>query len=68
MAQIALAHKKCKVIAIAGSQDKVDELKKMGCHVVLNYKDKDFAKGLRAAGRIDVYFDNGERLRHKNVS
>lgn len=57
--QIALAHKKCKVIAIAGTEDKCRQLRELGCHVVLNYNDKDYAKKLRAAGRIDVYFDNG---------
>ncbi|GMK56318.1 hypothetical protein CspeluHIS016_0301580 [Cutaneotrichosporon spelunceum] len=56
--QIALAHKRCKVIAIAGSQDKVDELKALGCKTVLNYKEDGFARNLRKAGRIDVYFDN----------
>lgn len=58
--QIALAHKKCKVIAIAGTPDKVEHLRKLGAHVVLNYKDKDFAKQLKKAGRIDLYFDNGK--------
>ena len=62
--QIATAHKKCKVIAIAGSDDKVELLKSLGAHVVINYKKKDWAKQLRAAGGIDVYFDNvgGEML------
>lgn len=58
--QIAVAHKKCKVIAIAGAEDKCAELRALGATVVLNYKDKDFTKKLRAAakGGIDVYFDN----------
>ncbi|CAK9783330.1 NAD(P)-binding protein [Cutaneotrichosporon oleaginosum] len=62
--QIAVAHKRCKVIAIVGSQDKVDQLKALGCEIVLNYKQEGFAGRLRAAGRIDVYFDNvgGELL------
>jgi NADPH-dependent curcumin reductase CurA len=34
----------------------------MGCHLVLNYKDKDFRKQFNQAGLIDVYFDNGELL------
>lgn len=57
--QIALAHPKCKVAAIAGSAEKLDELKKMGVHHALNYKDADFAKQLRKVGLVDVYFDNG---------
>ena len=31
----------------------------MGCHIVLNYKDKAFRKEFRKIGLIDVYFDNG---------
>ncbi|BEJ13576.1 hypothetical protein CspHIS471_0307500 [Cutaneotrichosporon sp. HIS471] len=62
--QIALAHKRCKVIAIVGSQDKVEQLKALGCEIVLNYKQEGFAGRMRAAGSIDVYFDNvgGELL------
>ncbi|BEI82746.1 hypothetical protein CcaverHIS002_0306140 [Cutaneotrichosporon cavernicola] len=56
--QIALAHKRCKVIAIVGSQDKVEQLKALGCEIVLNYKQEGFAGRMRAAGSIDVYFDN----------
>jgi NADPH-dependent curcumin reductase CurA len=57
--QIALSHPKCQVTAIAGSEDKLAELRKMGVHHALNYKDKDFAKQLRKTGHVDVYFDNG---------
>lgn len=57
--QIALAHPKCKVIAIAGSADKCAKLKQMGCHAALNYKDADFQKQFRKVGLVDVYFDNG---------
>lgn len=56
--QIALAHKNCKVIAIVGSQEKVDLLAKMGVHYPLNYKVPGFAGRLRAAGGIDVVFEN----------
>lgn len=61
--QIALAHKSCKVIAIVGSQEKVDLLNKLGA-TALNYRLSGFAGRLRAAGGIDVYFDNvgGELL------
>jgi len=57
--QLALAHPKCKVIAIAGSADKCAKLKAMGCHAALNYKDADFQKQFRKVGLVDVYFDNG---------
>ncbi|WVW80623.1 hypothetical protein I302_102609 [Kwoniella bestiolae CBS 10118] len=56
--QIAVAHPKCTVTAIAGSQEKLDYLKKLGAHNVLNYKDSDFKKKFKAVGHIDVYFDN----------
>jgi NADPH-dependent curcumin reductase CurA len=58
--QIALAHPKCKVVAIAGSVDKCTKLKEMGCHTVLNYKDKGWQKKLKEVGLVDVYFDNGQ--------
>jgi len=56
--QIALAHPKCKVTAIAGSNDKVAALRKLGCHNVLNYKDKSFKAKLQDVGLVDLYFDN----------
>ncbi|EIW66268.1 hypothetical protein TREMEDRAFT_70194 [Tremella mesenterica DSM 1558] len=56
--QIALAHLRCKVIAIAGSVEKCDLLKKLGCHEVLNHKDGNFKTRLKQVGLIDVYFDN----------
>jgi len=56
---IALSHPKCKVIAISGSADKCESLKKMGCHFVLNYKDPNFKKDFRKVGLVDLYFDNG---------
>ncbi|KAK4689670.1 hypothetical protein P7C73_g434, partial [Tremellales sp. Uapishka_1] len=58
VAQIALAHPKCKVTAIAGSDDKCASLKALGCHHVLNYKDADLKKKFKSTGLIDVYFDN----------
>lgn len=57
--QIALAHAKCKVIAIAGSKEKCAELKKLGVHHVLDYKDPSFKKEFKACGLVDLYFDNG---------
>ncbi|WVF67858.1 hypothetical protein IAT40_002619 [Kwoniella sp. CBS 6097] len=56
--QIAVAHPNCRVTAIAGSQDKLDYLKKLGAHDVLNYKDKDFKEQFKKTGEINVYFDN----------
>ncbi|WRT70878.1 uncharacterized protein IL334_007877 [Kwoniella shivajii] len=56
--QIAIAHPKCTVTAIAGSKEKLDYLKKLGAHNVLNYKDSDFTKQFKNVGLIDVYFDN----------
>lgn len=57
--QIALL-KGARVVAIAGSEDKCEWLKSLGCEAALNYKSKDFAKDFRAATKslIDVYFDN----------
>ncbi|KAL1412430.1 hypothetical protein Q8F55_000175 [Vanrija albida] len=62
--QIAVAHPHCKVVAIAGSQDKCEKLRELGAHVVLNYNQQGFAGRLRAVGNVDVYFDNvgGELL------
>lgn len=63
--QIALLFPKCKVIAIAGSKEKLENLKKMGCHEVINYKDKDWKEQFKTkVGYLDVYFDNvgGEML------
>lgn len=34
----------CEVIACAGSQDKLDELKAMGADHVVNYREEDFSK------------------------
>lgn len=56
--QIALAHPKCKVIALASSS-KIKQLEKLGCHAVLDYTKEGFKKELRKHGLIDVYFDNG---------
>lgn len=58
--QIALAHPKCRVTAIAGSPDKIAQLRRLGCHHVLNYKDAGFGAALKKVGLVDLYFDNGE--------
>ena len=43
-----------KIIASAGSQDKVDILKKVGADVTINYKTEDLEAVLRAHGPIDM--------------
>ncbi|KAG0647145.1 NADP-dependent oxidoreductase, partial [Hyphodiscus hymeniophilus] len=52
--------KGAKVLGIAGSEDKVQWLKELGCDDALNYKDGEFAKKFKAATKdlIDVFFDN----------
>lgn len=48
------------VLGLAGSDDKVEWLKDLGCDDALNYKDADFTKKFRTStkGLIDVFFDN----------
>lgn len=48
------------VLGLAGSDDKVNWLKHLGCEDALNYKDVNFAEKFRAstANLIDVFFDN----------
>ena len=52
--------KGARVLGLAGSDDKVDWLKELGCDDALNYKDPAFAKKFRAATKdlVDVFFDN----------
>ena len=52
--------KGAKVLGLAGSDDKVDWLKDLGCDDALNYKDPEFAKKFRASTKdlVDVFFDN----------
>lgn len=52
--------KGARVLGLAGSDDKVDWLKDLGCDNALNYKDPEFAKSFREATKdlIDVFFDN----------
>ena len=47
-----------KIIASAGSQDKVDLLKKVGADVAVNYKTEDLETVLRQNGPIDMYVVN----------
>ncbi|KAG0052256.1 hypothetical protein BGZ83_002816 [Gryganskiella cystojenkinii] len=60
-AQIAKHVFGCRVIGIAGSDDKCDYLvNELGLDVALNYKSKTFFKELQAATPklIDIFFDN----------
>lgn len=52
--------KGAKVLGLAGSDDKVQWLKELGCDDALNYKDPEFASKFKAAtpNFIDVFFDN----------
>ncbi|OWO97917.1 hypothetical protein B2J93_4486 [Marssonina coronariae] len=52
--------KGAKVLGIAGSDDKVQWLKDLGCDDALNYKSTDFAREFKekTADLIDVFFDN----------
>jgi NADPH-dependent curcumin reductase CurA len=53
--------KASKVIAIAGSDEKCEWLKKIGADVVLNYKSSSFSADLVNAAKpsyVDCYFDN----------
>lgn len=58
--------KGAKVLGIAGSDDKVQWLKELGCDDALNYKNGDFVKSFKEKTKdlIDVFFDNvgGEQL------
>jgi len=53
-----------KVIASAGSDDKVQYLKELGADVAFNYKTTQTSEILEKEGPIDVYWDNvgGETL------
>lgn len=52
--------KGAKVLGLAGSDEKVEWLKEMGCDEALNYKSEGFAKQFREKTKdlIDVFFDN----------
>jgi NADPH-dependent curcumin reductase CurA len=53
--------KGCRVVGVAGSDEKCQILtKELGFDVAVNYKDPDFRAAFKAAtpDRIDVYFDN----------
>jgi len=52
--------KGAKVLGIAGSDDKCEWLKSIGCDDSLNYKDSEFAAKFKTSTKdlIDVFFDN----------
>ncbi|KAI0088196.1 alcohol dehydrogenase [Irpex rosettiformis] len=47
-----------KVIACAGSDEKVDFVKSLGVDYAFNYKKEDTAKVLEKEGPVDIYWDN----------
>ncbi len=58
--QIGL-HKKCQIIAIAGSDEKLDFLKSIGVHHTINYKTENIYEKLKTEGlhkKIDFIFDS----------
>ena len=60
LVQIAL-HKKCEVIALAGSDEKCKFLKEMGVKHTINYKNEDWVDYLKKHQlfkKIDVIFDS----------
>ncbi|KAJ3544722.1 hypothetical protein NMY22_g2672 [Coprinellus aureogranulatus] len=54
----------CKVIASAGSDEKVEFMKSIGADVAFNYKKTNTLEVLEKEGGIDIYWDNvgGETL------
>lgn len=54
----------CKVIASAGSDEKVEYIKSLGADVAFNYKTTNTLEVLEKEGGIDIYWDNvgGETL------
>ncbi|KAH8102035.1 alcohol dehydrogenase [Cristinia sonorae] len=47
-----------KIIATAGTAEKLELCKKAGADVVFNYKEVDLEKALAEHGPIDIYWDN----------
>ncbi|KAF7312934.1 NAD(P)-binding protein [Mycena kentingensis (nom. inval.)] len=48
----------CKVIASAGSDDKVNFMKSIGADVAFNYKTTDTREVLEREGPVDIFWDN----------
>lgn len=47
-----------KVIASAGSDEKVEYAKTLGADIAFNYKSSDTLQILKEAGGIDIFWDN----------
>ncbi len=50
-----ICNPKLKIIGSAGSAEKVEIMKKIGCDVTINYKEQDTAEILKEHGPIDMY-------------
>ncbi|KAF9479962.1 NAD(P)-binding protein [Pholiota conissans] len=48
----------CKIIASAGSEEKVQFMKEIGADVAFNYKTTNTVEVLEKEGPIDIYWDN----------
>ncbi len=48
--------KKCKIYGTAGSQEKLDYIKKQGVDIAINYRNQDFSKEITE--KLDVVFDS----------
>lgn len=60
--------KGCKVIGVAGSDEKGQFLKELGFDEFINYKEPNFAESLKkyAPNGVDCYFDNVSMICVKN--
>eukprot|EP01129_Flabellula_baltica_P017355 TRINITY_DN95_c0_g2_i1.p1 TRINITY_DN95_c0_g2~~TRINITY_DN95_c0_g2_i1.p1 ORF type:complete len:362 (+),score=101.70 TRINITY_DN95_c0_g2_i1:54-1088(+) len=58
--QLGKLHYKMRVVGIAGSEEKLEYLRELGCDEVINYKTQDIGEALSATcpNGIDLYFDN----------
>lgn len=67
--QIALS-KKCNIIAVAGSDEKLNFLKSLGVKYLINYKNQDIYEQIRNIGlhkKIDYIFDSVAGSRNINL-
>jgi NADPH-dependent curcumin reductase CurA len=55
-----------KVIASAGSEEKVKFMQSLGADVIFNYKTTDTREVLAKEGPIDVYVINGSSMLHRD--
>ncbi|KAF7983654.1 hypothetical protein HWV62_19535 [Athelia sp. TMB] len=54
---VKMKHPHIKIIASAGTQQKLDQMKALGADVVINYKTEDVAAILEEHGPLDIYWD-----------